>query len=68
MNCEHFTPQEGRCRKKARVAVTYVIDGGSVYGPSNRQTHRCWPHYLKLENKARNPGATFRIREAKIIE
>ena len=45
-NCDHFAKGEGRCKRKARVEVLH-----DRY--TNPPVHRCWGHYLELENHAR---------------
>jgi hypothetical protein len=61
--CDRFTPKTGSCRKKARVLVRFQWhnctnrDGAGIL-------YRCWPHYLAIETKARQPGANFHINSA----
>lgn len=51
----------------ARVKVIYVLNNVAGLGVIGNESLRCWPHYLELENKARNPEATFKIREAILL-
>jgi len=63
MNCDdRETATSPRCRKRAQVKVTYTVLGGC-----QRQTNKCWQHYLDIEERARQPKARFRIIKAEAI-
>lgn len=71
-HCDHHETNEGksRCRKTARTTVMVRLFARHDRDVTVRHSivERCWPHYLELEQGARDPGVTYEVRGAEIIK
>jgi hypothetical protein len=60
--CTHFTPDEGHCRKRARVrALVVTIAKHSRVHLKHYELTLCWEHYLEMEARARKCNATVEV-------
>jgi hypothetical protein len=64
VQCGHTGNAGTHCRKWAHVAIHVRVEGASV--GSEHLLHRCWVHYIELENACRSKSNMTVLRAEEV--